>query len=76
MLTNIFFVLQFPGQLAVLAFPSNQFGHQENSDGVEILNALQNVRPGDGFVPKAEMFDKVNCVLLYDGFHTVIFRLR
>jgi len=50
---------KFPGQLAVLAFPSNQFGHQENSDGVEILNALQNVRPGDGFVPKAEMFDKV-----------------
>ncbi len=36
-----------------------QFGHQENSSGVEILNALKFVRPGNGFVPKAVMFDKV-----------------
>eukprot|EP00091_Calanus_sinicus_P013848 TRINITY_DN30779_c0_g1_i1.p1 TRINITY_DN30779_c0_g1~~TRINITY_DN30779_c0_g1_i1.p1 ORF type:complete len:111 (+),score=42.89 TRINITY_DN30779_c0_g1_i1:58-390(+) len=26
---------------------------------MEILNALQNVRPGHGFVPKAEIFNKV-----------------
>jgi len=50
---------RFPDKLAVLAFPSNQFGHQENSSGVEILNALKNVRPGNGFVPKAEMFEKI-----------------
>eukprot|EP00090_Calanus_glacialis_P027291 TRINITY_DN42974_c0_g1_i1.p1 TRINITY_DN42974_c0_g1~~TRINITY_DN42974_c0_g1_i1.p1 ORF type:complete len:141 (+),score=48.72 TRINITY_DN42974_c0_g1_i1:185-607(+) len=50
---------RFPGKLAVLAFPCNQFGHQENSDGAEILNALQNVRPGNGFVPKAGIFNKV-----------------
>lgn len=50
---------RFPEQLVVLAFPSNQFGHQENSNGVEILQALQHVRPGNGFVPKAEIFDKV-----------------
>jgi len=50
---------RFPEKLVVLAFPSNQFGHQENSNGVEILQALQHVRPGNGFVPKAEIFDKV-----------------
>jgi len=49
---------KFP-DLVVLAFPSNQFGHQENSSGQEILNALKYVRPGNGFEPKAIMFDKV-----------------
>ena len=43
----------------VLSFPSNQFGHQENSDGMEIMNALKYVRPGNGFEPKCLMFDKV-----------------
>ena len=43
-----------------MAFPSNQFGHQENSGGQEILNALKYVRPGNGFEPKAIMFDKVS----------------
>ncbi len=43
----------------VLAFPTNQFGHQENSDGEEILNSLKYVRPGHGFEPKAVMFEKV-----------------
>jgi glutathione peroxidase len=32
---------------------------QENSNGQEILNALKFVRPGNGFEPKAIMFDKV-----------------
>jgi len=50
---------KYPDNLVILAFPSNQFGHQENSSGVEILNALKFVRPGNGFVPKAVMFDKV-----------------
>lgn len=44
---------------AILAFPSNQFGHQENSSGQEILNALKYVRPGGGYEPKCIMFDKV-----------------
>lgn len=43
----------------VLCFPTNQFGHQENSSGQEILNALKHVRPGNGFEPKCEMFDKI-----------------
>ena len=42
-----------------MCFPCNQFGHQENSSGEEILNALKHVRPGNGFEPKGIMFDKV-----------------
>ena len=49
---------QFPG-LAVLAFPSNQFGHQENTSGQEIPNLLRHVRPGNGYTFKGELFDKV-----------------
>jgi glutathione peroxidase len=47
----------------ILAFPTNQFGHQENSSGQEILSALKFVRPGNGFEPKAIMFDKVILLL-------------
>jgi len=50
---------KFPDKLAVLSFPSNQFGHQENSGGQEIVNLLRHVRPGNGFEFKGEMFDKV-----------------
>jgi len=50
---------KFSDGLVVLAFPSNQFGHQENTSGPEILNSLKHVRPGNGFEPKAVMFDKV-----------------
>lgn len=50
---------KYGDQLVILAFPSNQFGHQENSNGQEILNSLKYVRPGGGFEPKPIMFDKV-----------------
>lgn len=50
---------KYGNKLAVLAFPSNQFGHQENSNGQEILEALKHVRPGNGFIPSAMMFEKV-----------------
>merc|ERR1712032_632898 len=50
---------EFPGDLAVLSFPSNQFGHQENGGGEEIVNLLKHVRPGNGFEFKGDMFDKV-----------------
>merc|ERR1711973_14619 len=49
---------KFP-DLAVLAFPSNQFGHQENGGGQEIVNVLKHVRPGNGYEFKGELFDKV-----------------
>ena len=39
-----------------VAFPCNQFGHQENFKGEEIMRALENVRPGNGYVPKFDMF--------------------
>lgn len=44
---------QFPSdQFSVLAFPSDQFGHQEPGvNGTEILNCLKHVRPGKGFTP-------------------------
>ncbi|CAM1293960.1 GPX1 (predicted) [Pycnogonum litorale] len=47
-------------RLAVLCFPCNQFGHQENAHDREILNSLRFVRPGDGFVPKCDIFSKVD----------------
>lgn len=49
---------KYGDKLVILAFPSNQFGHQENSNGQEIVNALMHVRPGNGFQPKAVMFEK------------------
>ena len=56
---KISFLLQ-----VVLCFPCNQFGHQENSSGDEIMNALRHVRPGNGFEPKGIMFDKVSQLML------------
>jgi len=52
---------KFGDKLVILAFPTNQFGHQENSNGQEIVNSLKHVRPGNGFEPKCIMFDKI-CV--------------
>lgn len=52
---------KFGNKLVILAFPTNQFGHQENSQGQEIINALKYVRPGNGFEPKAIMMKKVEC---------------
>ncbi|CAM9899551.1 unnamed protein product [Lampetra fluviatilis] len=44
--------------LAVLGFPCNQFGHQENTQNEEILNILKYVRPGSGYEPNFTMFAK------------------
>ncbi|KAH1167991.1 hypothetical protein KIL84_003474 [Mauremys mutica] len=46
-----------PG-LAVLAFPCNQFGHQENATNEEILLSLKHVRPGNGYEPNFTIFEK------------------
>jgi glutathione peroxidase len=52
-------VERFPSsKFEILAFPCNQFGHQENGNPDEILKSLQYLRPGDGFVPKATMMAK------------------
>lgn len=49
---------KFGSKLVILGFPCNQFGHQENGNGEEILNSLKNVRPGKGFEPKCQLFEK------------------
>lgn len=46
--------------LAILGFPCNQFGHQENCANNEILNSLKYVRPGNAFIPKIDMFGKIS----------------
>ena len=50
-------------------FSPIQFGHQENAQGQEILNALKHVRPGNGFEFKGEMFDKVGKYQFYRPFY-------
>ncbi|NWR57436.1 GPX3 peroxidase, partial [Bucorvus abyssinicus] len=47
-----------PYGLVVLGFPSNQFGKQEPGQNSEILPALKHVRPGGGFVPNFQLFQK------------------
>ncbi|CAM4587472.1 unnamed protein product [Lepidochelys olivacea] len=44
--------------LIILGFPSNQFGKQEPGENSEILPALKYVRPGGGFVPNFQLFQK------------------
>lgn len=45
-----------PSRFTILAFPCNQFGHQEpGNNGTEILNGLRYVRPGAGFQPHPNM---------------------
>jgi len=53
---------KYGGQgLVVLGFPSNVFLHQEPAfDGVELLNGVKYVRPGNGFVPNFQMFWKID----------------
>uniref|UniRef100_A0A8C3QFN7 glutathione peroxidase n=1 Tax=Cyanoderma ruficeps TaxID=181631 RepID=A0A8C3QFN7_9PASS len=45
-------------EFVVLGFPSNQFGKQEPGQNSEILPALKYVRPGGGFVPNFQLFQK------------------
>ncbi|XP_077866788.1 epididymal secretory glutathione peroxidase-like, partial [Saccoglossus kowalevskii] len=42
----------------VLGFPVNQFGHQEPGANKEILSGLREVRPGRGYVPNFDLFEK------------------
>lgn len=47
-----------PFGLVVLGFPSNQFGKQEPGENSEILSSLKHVRPGRGFIPNFQLFEK------------------
>jgi len=51
---------KFQDKLAVLAFPSNQFGHQENNSNEELLDILRHIRPGNNFRPLMDIFQKIN----------------
>ncbi|MGH0168766.1 UNVERIFIED_CONTAM: hypothetical protein FKN15_055752 [Acipenser sinensis] len=47
-----------PYGFVILGFPSHQFGLQEPGDNNEILPTLKYVRPGGGFVPNFQLFQK------------------
>uniref|UniRef100_A0A673SUB7 Glutathione peroxidase n=1 Tax=Suricata suricatta TaxID=37032 RepID=A0A673SUB7_SURSU len=47
-----------PHGVVVLGFPCNQFGKQEPGKNSEILSGLKYVRPGGGFVPSFQLFEK------------------
>uniref|UniRef100_A0A673V2U2 Glutathione peroxidase n=1 Tax=Suricata suricatta TaxID=37032 RepID=A0A673V2U2_SURSU len=47
-----------PFGLVILGFPCNQFGKQEPGENSEILPSLKHVRPGGGFVPNFQLFEK------------------
>lgn len=42
----------------ILGFPCNQFGKQEPGQRDEILPGLRHVRPGNGFIPNFQLFEK------------------
>ncbi|KAH0629849.1 hypothetical protein JD844_012275 [Phrynosoma platyrhinos] len=44
--------------LVILGFPCNQFGKQEPGENSEILPGLRYVRPGGGFTPNFQLFQK------------------
>ena len=50
---------RFGSDLAVIGFPTNQFGGETNEAEFEILNTLAHVRPGGGFKPRFTMMGKV-----------------
>ncbi|XP_006908449.1 epididymal secretory glutathione peroxidase isoform X1 [Pteropus alecto] len=47
-----------PFGLIVLGFPCNQFGKQEPGENLEILPGLKYVRPGGGYIPNFQLFEK------------------
>jgi len=48
----------FDGSVDVIGVPCSQFFNQEPGSPEEIVNALQYVRPGDGFQPNFTLFEK------------------
>jgi len=51
---------QFGSRLVIVAVPSDQFWNQEpTGNPVEIFNAIKYVRPGNGFVPKFHLTQRV-----------------
>jgi len=44
----------------IIGFPSNQFGEEEPGENYEILNCLEFVRPGGGFIPNFPLMAKID----------------
>eukprot|EP01087_Luapelamoeba_hula_P002604 TRINITY_DN1227_c0_g1_i1.p1 TRINITY_DN1227_c0_g1~~TRINITY_DN1227_c0_g1_i1.p1 ORF type:complete len:146 (-),score=10.25 TRINITY_DN1227_c0_g1_i1:750-1187(-) len=53
-------VAKFGSRLAILAFPCGQFFNQEPGKNSEILNCVKYVRPGNGYIPRFHLFEKIN----------------
>ena len=51
---------KYGADLAVIGFPTNQFGHQTNEKEFEILSTLKYVRPGGGYEPNFTMMGKLD----------------
>merc|ERR1711959_705302 len=51
---------RFGNDLAVIGFPTNQFGGEMNENEYEILNTLAYVCPGGGCKPNFPMMGKVD----------------
>jgi len=52
-------VAQFP-QMVIFGFPCAQFVNQEPGRNDEILDCLQYVRPGGGYVPRFRLSEKID----------------
>jgi len=50
---------RFGNSLAVIGFPTNQFGRETHATEQEILASLEHVRPGGGFQPLFPLMQKV-----------------
>jgi len=48
----------YEGEFEILGVPCSQFYNQEPGTPVEIMNALEHVRPGNGFIPNFPLFAK------------------
>ncbi|KAH9491017.1 Glutathione peroxidase 6 [Dermatophagoides farinae] len=52
---------KYGDQLIIIGFPSNNFLNQEpTGDATEIYNAIKYVRPGNGFVPKFPLTERID----------------
>lgn len=49
-----------PSRVAVVGVYCNQFGFQTNESPAESLKIMRDVRPGNGFEPKFDLYQKVN----------------
>lgn len=54
-----------PDSVKVAGVFCNQFGFQTNEGPAESLKILRDVRPGNGFEPKMDLYAKVDVLFLF-----------